>query len=66
MSHRIQSGNVAFDETKFCRELVVGTPILWITCFVALRIIGFDSTLVEVGYITINMWHSGLCTQVTI
>lgn len=55
MSHRIQSGNAAFDEIKFCRELIVGTLILRIIGFVALSIIGFDPTLAKVGHIAINM-----------
>jgi hypothetical protein len=66
MSHRIQSGNVVFYEIKFCKKLVVGTLILRITSFIALRIIGFDPTLVKVGDIAINMQHSEFYIQITI
>jgi hypothetical protein len=66
MNHRIQSGNIAFDEIKFCREPIVGILILRITSFVALKIIGFDPTLVELRDITISMQHSRFCIQVTI
>jgi hypothetical protein len=66
MSHRIQFGNVAFDEIEFRREPVVGTLILIITSFVALRIISFNPTSVEVGDIAISTQHSGFCIQVTI
>ncbi len=44
-----------FYEIIFHKKLVVGTFILRITGFVALKINGFDPILVEFGDITINM-----------
>jgi hypothetical protein len=66
MSHRIQFGNIASDEIEFHKKPIVDTFILRITSFVALRIIGFDPTLVEVGDVAISLQHSGFCIQVTI
>jgi hypothetical protein len=59
----IQFNIVVFNEIEFHKEPIVGTFILKIIGFAAIRIIGFDPALVEFGDITINMQHLRFCTQ---
>jgi hypothetical protein len=58
--------NFCFDEVDFPKEPKVGAIILRIIGFAIVKIIGFDSTIVKVGDLVMNMRHSGFHTQTTI
>jgi hypothetical protein len=54
MNQRIQSHISIFDECNFPRETVIGVVILRITSFIAIKIIGFDPTIVKVRGIVVS------------
>ncbi len=58
--------NLCFVEVDFPREPRVGAIILRITRFAIVKIIGFNSTIINVGDLVMSMQHLGFHTQATI
>lgn len=66
VNQKIQLDIFVFNEVNFPKWLMVGVVILRVTSFVAIKIVGFNLVVAEVGDLAVSIWHLGFCIQVVV